>query len=137
MILPSSESVHSSSNNDAGEFLISNANPSPLPPPKLFPRKGGGGHGGGHGSSGKGGGSSSSSKGSPAASHGASSAFTGSRSAGGFSVSKSGKTSTTATAYSNGGGKQFTLGSDTPFSGRLAGGGDRVRVPRLQGVFLI
>ena len=93
---------------------------------KLFRRKGGGGHGGGR-SSGKGGSSGGSSKGSPASSHGASSSFTSSRGASGFSISKSGKTTTTATAYSNGGGTRITLGSGTSFPGRQAGGGDRVR----------
>lgn len=94
--------------------------------PKLLPRKGGGGHGGGH-ASGEGGHSGSS----PASEHGASSAFTSSRSATGFTISKSGKTTTTATAYSNGGGKPFVLGSNSLFSGRQAGGGSRVRRRRL------
>lgn len=93
---------------------------------KLLPRKGGGGHGGGH-ASGEGGHSGSS----PASEHGASSAFTSSRSASGFAISKSGKTTTTATAYSNGGGKPFVLGSNSLFSGRQAGGGSRVRRRRL------
>lgn len=94
--------------------------------PKLLPRKGGGGHGGGH-ASGEGGHSGSS----PASEHGASPAFTSSRSATGFAISKSGKTTTTATAYSNGGGKPFVLGSNSLFSGRQAGGGSRVRRRRL------
>ena len=119
---------------------------------QLYKRKGGGGHGnsshGGsthgssthgsstHGSSGddeggssssssstsKGGGSSS--KGSPATRHGASPVFTNSKGSQGFTLSKSGKT--TATAYSDGGGSRYTIGSGTTFSGRLAGGSDRV-----------
>lgn len=110
-------------NNDNTGALVSY---TPLPPgPKLLPRKGGGGRGGGGRSSGKGGGSGSS-KGSPAAAHGASPAFTNSRSTGAFRIFKTGKMTTTATAYSSGGGKPFVLGSDTPFSGRQAGGGTRV-----------
>ena len=98
---------------------------------RLFPRKGGGGRGSsGRGSSsrgsssgGKGGGSSSSGS-SAAKSHGASSQFTSSRGAVSFSITKDSKT--TASPYSEGGGKTITLGDDTSFPGRQAGGATRV-----------
>ncbi|KDQ51590.1 hypothetical protein JAAARDRAFT_62468 [Jaapia argillacea MUCL 33604] len=73
----------------------------------IFPRKGGGGRGSSHSSGSKGGGSSS---------HVQLGSHTG---------MPSGKT---VSAYSAGGGKSFTLGSSSPFSGRLAGGGTRSQV---------
>ncbi|KAI5121695.1 hypothetical protein M0805_002770, partial [Coniferiporia weirii] len=92
---------------------------------QLFRRKGGGG--GGRSSSGgktstsaKSGGSSSS-----ASKHGASSTFTKSSGAKPISVSNSGAKSTTANAYSDGGGSIVTLDSDSHFAGRLGGSGAR------------
>ncbi|KDQ56800.1 hypothetical protein JAAARDRAFT_301744 [Jaapia argillacea MUCL 33604] len=85
----------------------------------IFPRKGGGGGGhggGGHSSGGKGGKGGSSSKGGGSASGVKLGSLTG---------VPSGKT---VSAYSAGGGKWFTLGSTSPFSGRLAGGGTRAQV---------
>ncbi|THH04458.1 hypothetical protein EW145_g5509 [Phellinidium pouzarii] len=100
----------------------------------LYKRKGGGGGGGGGGaggghasgghSSGEGDGSTGS-KGGSATEHGASTSFTSSRGASAFSLSSSGLGKTTASAYSDGGGKPSTLGSSSPFSGRLTGGGGR------------
>ena len=92
----------------------------------LVKRKdGGGGHSSGRSSSGKGGKGGKGSS-SAAAKHGASSAFTDSRSGGSFSLSSSGLGKSTASAYSDGGGKRITLGPNTEFSGREAGGGARV-----------
>lgn len=93
----------------------------------LFKRKGGGGgHSSGHSSSGKGGTGGKGSSSSAAAKHGASSTFTNSRSGGSFSLSSSGLGKSTASAYSEGGGKHTTLGPNTAFNGREAGGGTRV-----------
>lgn len=97
-------------------------------PHGLYRRKGGGGGGdggGGHGSSGHDGDSSdSSSHNSAASAKGASSAFTDSKDSESFSI-PIGKSS--ATPYSDGGGKAITLPSGTAFPGREAGGGARVR----------
>ncbi|KDQ56798.1 hypothetical protein JAAARDRAFT_70481 [Jaapia argillacea MUCL 33604] len=84
----------------------------------IFPRKGGGGggHGGGHSSGGKGGKGGSSSK---------AGGSTSGVKLGSHTGVPSGKT---VSAYSAGGGKRFTLGSTSPFSGRLAGGGTRAQV---------
>lgn len=81
-------------------------------------RKGGGG---GHGSSSHG--SSSSSHSSPAKGKGASSAFTNSKASASFSV-HTGKSS--ATPYSDGGGKSIKLATGSAFPGRTAGGSSRV-----------
>ena len=110
------------------------------PVQRLFPRKGGGGGGRGGGggggrSSGKGGkGGKGSSSTPPAARKGASSSFSSSSSARPFSVKGlfgSGKSGRTATAYGDGGGKRFVIGSGgggtcDKFCGREAGGGTRV-----------
>lgn len=97
---------------------------------QLFRRKGGGGHGSSGHSSGRSGG-----KGGPsvAKAHGASSAFTESRGSKAISLSSTG---TTASPYSDGGGKPFTLGSDSIFSGRQAGGGGRVRHLRHLSIYI-
>ena len=73
---------------------------------------------------GKGKGSTTKGSSSAAKSHGASSSFLSSPGASSFSLSSSSKSS--ASPYSDGGGKPFTLGSDSKFSGRKAGGGSRV-----------
>jgi hypothetical protein len=110
----------------------------------LAPRKGGG-HGGGHGGSG---GHSSHSDGKPSSSgkhsssedspssggkpssSGSSDSTSGSKThgaTGGFALgSSTGKH--TASSSSSGGGEPFTLASGTPFAGRQAGGGSRVRL---------
>lgn len=101
--------------------------PNPEEHKQLVRRKGGGGHGSSGHSSGRS--SSSGGKGGPsvAKAHGASSTFTNSRGAKAISLSDS---KTTASPYSDGGGQPFTLGSNSIFSGRLAGGGGRVRYLR-------
>lgn len=99
----------------------------------FYPRKGGGGgHAGsshGSSSSGKGGkGGSGGSKGSPAASKGAPKSFVNSPSSSSFSLTtKKGKSTSSASPYSDGGGKSSKL-SNGIFSGRLSGGGKRVRI---------
>lgn len=83
----------------------------------LVRRKGGGGHGSsGHGSSSHG--SSGAAK-----SHGASATYYKSSYAQPFRISYA---NTQVGAYGDGKGKKFTLGSKTPFPGRLAGSGTRV-----------
>ncbi|EJD02359.1 uncharacterized protein FOMMEDRAFT_134904 [Fomitiporia mediterranea MF3/22] len=106
----------------------SHFNTSPGERHRLFRRKGGGGRGGG-GGGGKGGKGSSKggSKGgsSAAKSHGASDKFTKSRGAKSVTIPA---TSSSAYAYSDGGGKRIVLGSNSPFHGRQAGGGARTTI---------
>ncbi|TDL22676.1 hypothetical protein BD410DRAFT_839727 [Rickenella mellea] len=110
----------------------------------LVRRKGGGGHGGGHSSGGHsgGGGRGSSSGHGSSGGHGSSSsgssrpkkpkipsAFSRSPAALPFAAGAAiGAAGTRAIAYSNGGGKQFTLGPSSAFPGRAAGGGTRLGI---------
>ncbi|KZT23915.1 hypothetical protein NEOLEDRAFT_506176 [Neolentinus lepideus HHB14362 ss-1] len=93
----------------------------------LFPRKGGGG--GGHGSSSGGKASSGGSKSSSSSSKAPGSTSSSSSKSSSFGLSSSiGASGKSATAYSAGGGKPFTLSSASPFSGRQAGGGTRTQI---------
>ncbi|KLO06146.1 hypothetical protein SCHPADRAFT_946334 [Schizopora paradoxa] len=85
---------------------------------QLVPRKGGGG------GRGRSGGRSGGSKGSPASKKHAPSSFTNSRFSNSFKISG---TKSTASPYSDGGGKWFKLNTGR-FSGRMSGGGKRQNV---------
>lgn len=121
-LLSSHRSTHSmmlssrSSNADLSRSLSDEQN-------HLFRRKGGGGKGGGSrgGKSGSKGGSSPKSVAKKA---GASDTFVNSRGSKSFAISG---TQSLSYAYSPGGGKRITLPASSSFSGREAGGGDRVR----------
>ncbi|KDQ56806.1 hypothetical protein JAAARDRAFT_301784 [Jaapia argillacea MUCL 33604] len=83
----------------------------------IFPRKGGGGGGEGGGDHFSGGGEGGGGR-------------TGSSSSSSPGVHLSGDTGITgktASVHSSGGGKPFTISGNSPFKGRLAGGGNRVR----------